>query len=120
MGGGGFAAQAAQLRILLIEDDEGDALLVRELLSEADGTIAVEWVRSLADARRLPRLSGLELLAELKTDPELLVIPVVMLTMSQAAEDILRSYQLHANAYVSKPVDFEGFVAAIRQIDDFF
>jgi CheY-like chemotaxis protein len=68
----------------------------------------------------LPRVSGLEVLAELKQDPELCVIPVVMLTTSQAEEDILRSYKLHANAYVSKPVDFEHFIAAIRQIDDFF
>jgi CheY-like chemotaxis protein len=68
----------------------------------------------------LPRLSGLEVLAELKADPELALIPVVMLTTSQAEEDILRSYRLHANAYVSKPVDFENFMAAIRQIDDFF
>jgi CheY-like chemotaxis protein len=68
----------------------------------------------------LPRLSGLEVLAELKQDPDLMLIPVVMLTTSQADEDILRSYKLHANAYVSKPVDFENFVEAIRQIDDFF
>jgi two-component system response regulator len=56
----------------------------------------------------------------LKQDPDLLLIPVVMLTTSQAEEDILRSYKLHANAHVSKPVDCENFVAAIRQIDDFF
>ncbi|MGH3212900.1 MAG: response regulator, partial [Trebonia sp.] len=59
-------------------------------------------------------------LAELKQDPDLLTIPVVMLTTSQAEEDILRSYKLHANAYVSKPVDFDNFIKAIRQIDDFF
>jgi CheY-like chemotaxis protein len=59
-------------------------------------------------------------LAELKQDPELAVLPVVMLTTSQAEEDILRSYKLHANAYVTKPVDFDNFIAAIRQIDDFF
>ena len=60
------------------------------------------------------------MLAELKQDPELAVLPVVMLTTSQAEEDILRSYKLHANAYVTKPVDFDNFIAAIRQIDDFF
>jgi CheY-like chemotaxis protein len=65
-------------------------------------------------------VSGLEVLAELKRDPELSVIPVVILTTSQAEEDILRSYKLHANAYVTKPVDFESFIEAIRQIDDFF
>ena len=57
---------------------------------------------------------------ELKRDPELLLIPVVILTTSRAEEDIMRSYELHANAYVSKPVDFEQFIAAIRQIDEFF
>jgi CheY-like chemotaxis protein len=68
----------------------------------------------------LPRRDGLEVLAELKGDPELRVIPVVILTTSQADEDILRSYALHANAYVSKPVDFERFMDVIRQIDNFF
>ena len=60
------------------------------------------------------------MLAELKQDPVLRVIPVVILTTSQAEEDILRSYSLHANAYVSKPVDFERFIDVIRQIDSFF
>ena len=68
----------------------------------------------------LPRRDGLEVLAELKADPVLKVIPVVILTTSQAEQDILRSYALHANAYVSKPVDFERFMEVIRQIDDFF
>ena len=60
------------------------------------------------------------MLAELKSDPDLLSIPVVVLTTSQAEEDILRSYSLHANAYISKPVDFERFIDVVRQIDDFF
>ena len=60
------------------------------------------------------------MLAELKNDAELRVIPVVVLTTSEAEEDILRSYSLHANAYVSKPVDFDRFIDVIRQIDDFF
>ena len=60
------------------------------------------------------------MLEEIKDDPDLRHIPVVVLTTSQAEEDILRSYQLHANAYVTKPVDFEGFIEAVRQIDDFF
>jgi CheY-like chemotaxis protein len=63
---------------------------------------------------------NLEVLAELKQDPELLMIPVIMLTTSRAEEDIIRSYSLHANAFVSKPVDFEHFIDAIRQIDNFF
>ena len=128
--------------VLLVEDDEGDALMTREAFEfyklrntlhvVTDGEQALQFVRRagpFADAPRpglilldlnLPRLNGLEVLAELKQDPELLLIPVVMLTTSKAEEDILRSYKLHANAYVSKPVDFENFMAAIRQIDDFF
>ena len=98
----------------------------------SDGDQALQFLRRAgpyADAPRpglilldvnLPRRSGLEVLAELKQDPDLLLIPVVMLTTSRAEEDILRSYSLHANAYVSKPVDFEHFVEAIRQIDEFF
>ena len=131
-----------QVDVLLVEDDEGDVLMTREAFElhkmtnplhvVTDGEQALAFVRqtgSFADAPRpglilldvnLPRLSGLEVLAELKRDPALLAIPVVMLTTSQAEEDILRSYKLHANAYVSKPVGFEGFVEAIRQIDDFF
>jgi len=130
------------VNVLLVEDDEGDVLMTREafefykvrnpLHAVSDGEQALQFVRRTgpyADAPRpglilldvnLPRVSGLEVLAQLKQDPEFRLIPVVMLTTSQAEEDILRSYSLHANAYVSKPVDFEQFMAAIRQIDDFF
>ncbi|HEY3878213.1 MAG TPA: response regulator [Trebonia sp.] len=128
--------------VLLVEDDEGDVLMTREAFEfykirntlhvVTDGEQALQFLRrtgAYADAPRpglilldvnLPKVSGLEVLAELKQDPALLAVPVVMLTTSQAEEDILRSYKLHANAYVSKPVDFEAFTAAIRQIDDFF
>ena len=128
--------------VLLVEDDEGDVLMTREAFEfykirntlhvVTDGEQALQFLHRTGpytDAPRpglilldvnLPRRSGLEVLAELKQDPELLDVPVVMLTTSQADEDILRSYKLHANAYVSKPVDFEAFTAAIRQIDDFF
>jgi CheY-like chemotaxis protein len=68
----------------------------------------------------LPRRDGREVLAEIKTDDTLRRIPVVVLTTSQADEDIVRSYQLHANAYVTKPVDFDRFIAVVRQIDEFF
>ena len=68
----------------------------------------------------LPRSDGHEVLAEIKADEELRVIPVVVLTTSAAEEDILRSYQLHANAYVTKPVDFDQFIGVVRQIDHFF
>src|SRR6202008_583886 len=67
----------------------------------------------------LPRKDGREVLAEIKADPDLRRIPVVVLTTSRAEEDILRSYDLHANAYVTKPVDFEAFVKVVRQVDDF-
>jgi CheY-like chemotaxis protein len=128
--------------VLLVEDDEGDALIIREAFEYykirnrlhvvTDGDEALRFLRNeppYDDAPRpglilldvnLPRRDGLDVLGELKRDPHLLVLPVVMLTSSRAEEDILRSYALHANAYVSKPVDFEHFIEAIRQIDDFF
>jgi CheY-like chemotaxis protein len=128
--------------VLLVEDDEGDVLMTREAFEfykirnplhvVSDGEQALQFLRQagpFADAPRpglilldvnLPRVNGLEVLAELKQDPQLMLIPVVILTTSKAEEDILRSYKLHANAYVSKPVDFENFLEAIRQIDDFF
>jgi CheY-like chemotaxis protein len=68
----------------------------------------------------LPRKDGRQVLEEIKTDPALRSIPVVVLTTSKAEEDILRSYDLHANAYVTKPVDFGRFIEVVRQIDEFF
>jgi CheY-like chemotaxis protein len=128
--------------VLLVEDDAGDVLMTREAFEHykirntlhvvTDGEQAIQFVRregDFADAPRpglimldlnLPRRDGLEVLAEIKADPELRLIPVVILTTSQAEEDIIRSYALHANAYVSKPVDFERFIEVIRQIDNFF
>jgi CheY-like chemotaxis protein len=128
--------------VLLVEDDEGDVLMTREAFERykianrlhvvSDGEAALAFLHRTgpyADAPRpglilldvnLPRRNGLEVLAELKQDPDLLLIPVVILTTSRAEEDILRSYSLHANAFVTKPVDFEQFIEAIRQIDNFF
>ena len=128
--------------VLLVEDDPGDVLMTREAFEYhklrnvldvvTDGEQALQFLRrsgDYADAPRpglilldlnLPRVDGLEVLAEIKADPVLKVIPVVILTTSQAQQDVLRSYALHANAYVSKPVDFERFMEAIRQIDNFF
>lgn len=132
---------AEPVSVLLVEDDPGDVMLVREALSEeganalavvGDGVEAMRFVRGegqYADAERpdlvlldlnLPRKSGAEVLAEIKGDPELHTIPVVVLTTSQADEDVLRSYEMHANAYVTKPVDFERFGEVVKQIDDFF
>ena len=130
------------VHVLLVEDDPGDVLMTKEAFEHyklrnvlhvmTDGEQALQFLRrtgGYADAPRpglilldlnLPRLDGLEVLAELKADPALKVIPVVILTTSQAQQDVLRSYVLHANAYVSKPVDFETFMEVIRQIDNFF
>jgi CheY-like chemotaxis protein len=128
--------------VLLVEDDPGDTLMIREAFADnkvrntltcvTDGVEALQYLRregEYADALRpdlilldlnLPRMDGREVLAEIKGDESLRAIPVVVLTTSQAEEDVLRSYQLHANAYVAKPVDFERFVAVVRQIDEFF
>lgn len=133
--------EARCINVLLVEDDPGDVLMTREAFDEflnnqlevvTDGAAAVSYLRKEAPYENaptpdlilldlnLPRRDGREVLAEIKADPALAHIPVVVLTTSGADEDILRSYQLHANAYVTKPVDFENFIAAIRQIDHFF
>jgi CheY-like chemotaxis protein len=128
--------------ILLVEDDPGDVLMTREAFEQhkvvntlhvvSDGVEATKFLRrqdEYADAPRpglilldlnLPRKDGREVLADIKSDPDLLDIPIVVLTTSAADEDILRSYKLHANAYVTKPVDFNRFVDVVRQIDHFF
>ncbi|HEY3262124.1 MAG TPA: response regulator [Pseudonocardiaceae bacterium] len=133
--------EARVISVLLIEDDPGDVLMTREAFEEFldnrlevvnDGADAISFLRreepyqeaQLPDLilldLNLPRRDGREVLAEIKADPDLRHIPVVVLTTSAAEEDILRSYQLHANAYVTKPVDFDAFVRVIRQIDHFF
>lgn len=128
--------------VLLVEDDSGDELITREAFEEnkvrntlhvaRDGEEALDFLfrrGRFADAPRpglilldlnLPKYDGREVLARIKSDPELMLIPVVILTTSDAEEDVVRSYQLHANAYVTKPVDFDRFLGVVRQIDDFF
>src|SRR4051794_35024075 len=128
--------------VLLVEDDPGDVLMTREAFSDnkvannlyvvSDGVKAMEFLSKqgeYADAPtpdlvlldlNLPRMDGREVLAAVKSDEALRLIPVVVLTTSEAEEDVLRSYSLHANAYVTKPVDFERFIEVVRQIDDFF
>ena len=130
------------LNVLLVEDDPGDVLIAREALAAGqlstdlavvtDGVEAIAYLRrqnGFADASRpdlilldlnLPRMSGHEVLAEVKGDPELRRIPVVVLTTSQAHEDIIRSYDLHASVHVSKPVDFDEFAGVVKKIDEFF
>ncbi len=131
-----------ELHVLLVEDDPGDVLITREALAGGkvlhtlhvvnNGEAAIEFLRrdgEHADAPRpdlifldlnLPRLDGREVLARIKSDDNLRRIPVVVLTTSAAEEDVLRSYDLHANAYVTKPVDFDAFMEVVRQIDEFF
>jgi CheY-like chemotaxis protein len=128
--------------VLLVEDDPGDVLMTQEAFEHhkianrlhvvSDGVEAMRFLRregEFTDAPRpglilldlnLPRKDGREVLAEIKSDDDLRDIPVVVLTTSAADEDILRSYKLHANAYVTKPVDFIRFVDVVRQIDHFF
>jgi CheY-like chemotaxis protein len=128
--------------VLLVDDDPGDTLMIREAFEHnkvsnalecvADGVQAMQYLRregEYASASRpdlilldlnLPRKDGREVLAEIKNDPALATIPVVVLTTSHAEEDVLKSYQLHANAYVTKPVDFNRFIEVVRQIDEFF
>ena len=134
--------QGKIINILLIEDNSGDVELIREALGEgkvrndlhvaSDGVQAMEFLRGegkYADAPcpdlilldlNLPRKSGREVLEEVKTDPKLSKIPVVILTSSKEEEDICRSYRLHANCYVTKPVDFEQVMKVVRSIEDFW
>lgn len=127
--------------ILLVEDNPGDVELVRESLNEgkirnelhvaSDGVEAMDLLKRgrfgngqcpdliLLDLN-LPRKSGREVLQEIKTDPGLKLIPVVVLTSSKAEEDILKSYNLHANCYVAKPVDLEQFMYVVKSIEDFW
>ncbi len=128
--------------ILLVEDDPGDELITREAFEHNklknrlhvahDGEEGLNYLYrrgEFADAPRpdlilldlnLPKYDGRQLLEKIKSDPDLARIPVVVLTTSSAEEDILKSYKLHANAYVTKPVDLDQFMKAVRQIDEFF
>lgn len=130
------------IEILLVEDNPGDVRLTIEGLNEAkvrnnlhvarDGVEALEFLRrqgQFAAAVRpdlilldlnLPRMDGHQVLAEVKSDPDLKSIPVVILTTSSAEQDILQSYQLQANCYITKPVDLEQFIKVVRSIEDFW
>ena len=130
------------IEILLVEDNPADVRLTQEALREGkvknslnvarDGTEALAFLRRQgphASAPRpdlilldlnLPKKDGREVLAEIKSDDELKTIPVVVLTTSSAELDILKSYSLHANCYITKPVDLEQFVSVVKAIDDFW
>lgn len=130
------------IEILLVEDNPGDIRLTREALRDSrvlnhihivgDGVDALAYLlreSPYAESVRpdlilldlnLPRMNGLELLQIIKMDENLKAIPVVILTTSQAEEDVVRSYTLHANAYVTKPVDLEQFLRVVRSIEEFW
>jgi CheY-like chemotaxis protein len=130
------------IEVLLIEDDPGDVLITREAFEHhkihntlrvaRDGQEGLDYLYQRGSHKgatrpdlilldlNLPKYDGHQLLEKIKSDPELCHIPVIVLTTSAAEEDILRSYRLHANAYVTKPVGFEQFMNVIRQIDEFF
>jgi chemotaxis family two-component system response regulator Rcp1 len=130
------------VEILLVEDNPGDVRLTREALREgkvrnnlsvaADGVEAIAFLRKEGEHAgavrpdlilldlNLPRKDGREVLEEIKADPSLRHIPVVVLTSSQAEEDIVRAYDLHANCYVTKPVDLDQFIRVVESIEDFW
>lgn len=130
------------VEILMVEDNPADARLTQEALKEGqlcnrlhivrDGVEAMQFLRAeapFAEAVQpdvilldlnLPRKDGREVLAEIKADGELKHIPVVVLTTSEAEQDILKSYELHANCYVTKPVDLQQFIEIVRQIEAFW
>lgn len=131
-----------QVEVLLVEDDPGDVLMTREAFADYklrnrlhvvdDGVAAMAFLRQEGEYAgsprpdlvlldlNLPKMDGREVLEAIKSDADLASIPVVVLTTSEAEDDVVRSYSLHANAYVTKPVDFERFIEVVRQIDDFF
>lgn len=134
--------QGQMVEILLVEDNPGDVRLTQEALKEAkasnrmnvvaDGEEALQYLRRegrFADAVRpdlifldlnLPKKDGREVLAEIKSDPQLRSIPVVVLTTSNAELDILHAYDLHANCYITKPVDLDQFLHVVREIESFW
>ena len=133
---------ADPVEILLAEDNPGDVKLTEKALEEGhiinnlhvveDGVEAMQFLRQMgeyADKPRpdlvlldlnMPRKDGKEVLKDVKDDPDLRRIPIVVLTSSEAEEDIVRSYDLHANAYLTKPVDFSGFLDIVEHIEDFW
>jgi len=136
------SADLRPVEILLVEDNPGDVRLTMEVLKDAklcnnihvagDGVEAIDFLRrrdSHAAAVRpdlilldlnLPRMDGREVLEEIKADPDLKHIPVVVLTTSSAEQDILKSYALHANCYITKPVDLEQFAKVVSSIEEFW
>lgn len=137
-----FFNQAKPIEILLVEDNPGDARLAREALKDSkvknnlaivdDGVKALEYLRKQGEFAsvptpdlvlldlNLPRKDGREVLAEIKGDGMLKRIPVVILTTSRAEQDVLKSYNLHANCYITKPIDLGQFITVVKSIEDFW
>jgi len=137
-----MSAPDKTVEILLAEDNPGDVMLTKKALEQGklannlhvvtDGVEALEFLRqrgAYEDAPRpdlvlldlnMPRKDGQEVLKELTDEPELCRIPVVVLTSSESEEDIAKSYELNANAYLTKPVDFDGFIQIVNQLENFW
>jgi CheY-like chemotaxis protein len=117
------AAVGQPVEILLVEDNPGDVRLTIEALAflrrEGAHAQAARPGLVLLDLN-LPRKDGREVLAEIKADPQLHTIPVVILTTSRAEQDVLRSYELQANCYITKPVDLDQFITVVKSIEDFW
>ena len=126
-----------EVQILLIEDNEGDVILTMEALKEGriknkidvanDGQAALDYLSSAVELPdlilldiNLPKLNGLEVLSAIKKDERLRTIPVIMLSTSGAENDILTSYNNHANCFITKPVDFNRFMDVVKTIEDFW
>ena len=128
-----------EIHILLVEDNEGDIVLAREALTEAgiknritvitDGEKALEYLFCNDNNRKpdlilldmnLPKANGLEVLAKIKADEALKIIPVVMLTTSTSEQDVLDAYRNYVNCYINKPIDLEEFIVVIRNIENFW
>lgn len=134
--------RATQINVLLVEDSPGDVRLTREAFREANGSVllhvAPDGVEAMAFLRQegahveaprpdfilldlnLPKMDGREVLAHIKADPDLRTIPTIILTTSEADADILKSYELNANAYLRKPVTLDAFESLVRSINDFW
>src|SRR5581483_10900291 len=134
--------KARPIEILMVEDNPGDVRLTQEALKEGHLwnhlTVAIDGIEAIECLHRsgrfqtasvpdlilldlnLPRKDGREVLAAIKSDEKLKLIPVVVLTTSKAEEDIVKSYKLHANCYITKPVDFPQFAAVVQSIEDFW
>lgn len=128
--------------ILVVEDNSGDARLIKEVMNDnkifssfylaKDGVEAMDFLKHNGKFKNspkpdliildlnLPRMDGREVLSEIKNDEKLKHIPIVIMTISQAEEDILKSYNLHANCYITKPIDLNQFIKVVKSIEDFW